>query len=156
MSNLAEDVVNAVKEVIDENLDDLLESRELAPIASIILGEKMLDEIAMTPLIYIFADSTDVEDWKPKTDSFVGQWNATHSLSIGVVLEHLDTGELRQNLYRYTNAIIETIIDQYPFDDFWPRGRFQIRYQPVLSRQSRFLGDAVVMMRFQKVAERDE
>jgi hypothetical protein len=148
---LAEDVVNDVKLTLETNLEAILTPLELTSVAEYLLGEKTLDEIAFTPAVYIFADETVVEGWRSNPN---GQWDATHSLSIGIVIEDLDSGVLRVNLYKYMTAIMGVIVDAYAPGDFWPRGPFRIRYSPLLARESEYLGDAVLTMRFQRVEDR--
>jgi hypothetical protein len=148
---LAEDVVNDVKSTLETSLEAVLIPLGLKDVTQYILGEKTLDDIAFTPTVYIFADETVVEGWRSNPN---GQWDATHSLSIGIVIEDLDSGVLRTNLYKYMTAILEVIVDAYTPGDFWPRGPFRIRYSPLLARESEYLGDAVLTMRFQRVEAR--
>lgn len=148
---LAEDVVNDVKSTLESNLEAIVVPLGLKSVAQYLLGEKTLDEIAFTPAIYIFADETVVEGWRSNPN---GQWDATHLLSIGIVIEDLDSGVLRANLYKYMTAILGVIVDAYVPGDFWPRGPFRIRYSPLLSQGSEYLGDAVLTMRFQRVEAR--
>jgi len=150
--SLAEEAVTAVKDIFEANLDTVLTARGLTNVGSnYITGEKSLEEILSTPTIYIFADETLIEGWRKNPG---GQWDATHTLSIGVVVEDLESDALRTKLYQYTRAMIEVIVDAYPTDGFWPRGQFRIRYSPVLARQSQYLGDAAITLRFQKVEDR--
>lgn len=148
---LAEDAVTAVKNTLESDLETVLTARGLTDIAQYILGEKTLDELLATPVVYIFADESLIEGWRKNPE---GQWDATHTLTIGVVIEALNTDTLRQNLYKYTRAIMEVIVDAYPTDSFWPRGSFRVRFSPVLTRQSRYLGDAAITIRFQRVEDR--
>ena len=149
---LAEDAVLNVEAILERDLAAVIASEGLKPVEQYILGEKTLEDIAFTPpTVYIFADETLVDDWRSNPN---GQWDATHSLSIGIVIEGLDSGTLRINAYKYMAAIMGVIVDAYTPGDFWPRGPFRIRYSPLLSRQSEYLGDAVLTMRFQKVEER--
>ena len=149
---LVEDAVASVKSTLERDLAAVIAAEGLKRVEQYILGEKTLEDIAFkTPTIYIFADETLVEDWRSNPD---GQWDATHSLSIGIVIEDLDSSVLRINLYKYMAAIVGVIVDAYTPGDFWPRGPFRMRYSPLLSRQSEYLGDAVLSIRFQKVEAR--
>ena len=149
---LAENAVANVKAILERDLAAVIASAELKRVEQYILGEKTLEDIAFTPpTVYIFADETLVEDWRSNPD---GQWDATHSLSIGIVIEDLDSSVLRINLYKYMAVIVGVIVDAYIPGDFWPRGPFRMRYSPLLSRESSYLGDAVLTMRFQKVEAR--
>lgn len=149
---LAEDAVINARDTLERDLEAVISPLGLKRVEQYILGEKTLEDVAFTPpTVYIFADETLIDDWRSNPN---GQWDATHTLSVGVVIEDLDSGVLRINLYKYMAAITGVIVDAYTPGDFWPRGPFRIRYSPLLSRQSEYLGDAVLTMRFQKVEAR--
>lgn len=153
--SLIEDAVDSIHSVLvtSDALDTVLIARDLPVIREYVFGEKMLEAIAETPMIYIFGDDSIIERWRPQSQT-QPMWDATHAVNVGLLLEDLDSDTLRRNLYKYTRAMIEVIIDAYPFDEFFPRGRIQIRYAPMLARNSRFLGDAIISLRLQKVESR--
>ena len=149
--SLAESAVDSIHTALDVGLKTVTDARDLEQVKSYVFGEKDLDAIDDTPMIYIFGDNTVIDRWVPEPN---GLWDATHEMTIGIVVESLDTEEIRRNLYKYTRAMLEVIIDSYPTDEFFPRGRIRVEYSPVLSRQSRFLGDAFIRLSLQKVESR--
>ena len=153
---LIKDVVDAIHEILDLNLNTLLVEEELPEIRRFIFGEKELEQLQDTPVIYIFGQRSRIEGWRSINHTQPG-WDATHEVDIGIVIEHENSDVIRRQLYDYTRLIATTVIDAYPADlqQFFPRGEIQIEVSPLIANNSIFMGDARVKFFLQRVETRE-